>query len=117
MQERELLIRRLLGQRVRVVVDRPIGYNHKGIIYPVNYGFLPGIMAGDGEAQDAYILGMDTPLTEFDGRVIGAVLRQDDCEDKLVVAPEGCLFTAAEIAEAVRFQEQYFDHSIQVLSL
>lgn len=115
MQERELLIRRMLGKHVHVVIDRPIGYVHHDLVYPINYGYIPGILAGDGEEQDAYILGMDVPLTEFDGRVVGVVRRADDVEDKLVVAPEGVFFSAAEIADAVRFQEQYFSHSIAVL--
>ena len=114
MEERELLIRRMRGKQVHVVIDRPIGYHHNGILYPINYGYILGTLAGDGEEQDAYILGMDVPLTEFDGRVVGAVRRANDVEDKLVVAPEGVFFSAAEIADAVRFQEQYFISSIEV---
>ena len=114
MRQRDQLIQNMLGKTVHITVDRPIGFNHKGLIYPVNYGFIPGLIAGDGEEQDAYILGVDTPLTEFDGRVIGAVRRKNDCEDKLVVAPEGIFFTVGEIADAVRFQEQFFDHTVEV---
>ncbi len=106
---REERIQALLGQQVHVVMDRPIGYVHRDIVYPVNYGFLPGILAGDGEEQDAYVLGVDRPLEEFTGYVIGAVCRRNDVEDKLVVAPEGVLLHQAEILEAVWFQEQYFD--------
>ena len=113
--EREALIRDLLGKPVHVEVDRPIGHVHKGMVYPVNYGYIPGILAGDGEAQDAYILGVAEPLEAFDGMVIGAVCRRDDVEDKLVVAPEGMEFHQGQIAEAVRFQEQYFDTCIQSL--
>lgn len=108
-------LRSLLGQSVRVQVDRPIGYLHKGMVYPVNYGFVPGMMGGDGEYQDAYILGVDVPLQTFDGVVIGVVCRKNDCEDKLVVAPVGQRFHQGQIAEAVHFQEQYFD--TQVLSM
>jgi 8-oxo-dGTP pyrophosphatase MutT (NUDIX family) len=99
----------LLGTTVHVVIDRPIGYLHGDILYPVNYGYIPGMEGGDGEEQDAYILGIDTPLTEFDGMVIGVVMRKNDCEDKLVVAPKGMELHQGQIAEAVRFQEQYFD--------
>ncbi len=115
MKRREEIIRDWLGKTVHICVDRPIGYNHKGILYPVNYGFIPGVIAEDGEEQDVYILGVDTLLTEFDGRIIGVVRRQNDCEDKLVAAPEGMIFSAAEIAEAVHFQEQYFIHSVEVI--
>lgn len=98
-----------LGKLVHVTVDRPVGYRHGDIVYPINYGFIPGTMAGDGEEQDAYILGVDTPVESFDGRVVGIVCRKNDCEDKLVVAPDGMVFHQGQIAEAVHFQEQYFD--------
>ena len=115
MDTRAQIIRELLGQTVHVEVDRPIGFVHGGLIYPVNYGYIPGVMAGDGEAQDAYILGVTEPIAAFDGRVIGAIRRKNDCEDKLVVAPEGMRFHQGQIAEATHFQEQYFD--TQVISL
>ena len=102
----------LLGQNVHVVVDRPIGYCHNGITYPVNYGYIPGMPGGDGEDQDAYILGVHTPLAEFDGWVIGGVRRLNDEEDKLIVAERGTVFHQAEIEEAVYFQEQFFDSFI-----
>ena len=95
-----------------MVVDRPIGYQHGDIVYPINYGYLPGIMAGDGEEQDAYILGITEPIEEFDGQVIGAIHRRNDFEDKLVVAPIGTVYHQGQIAEAVQFQEQYFDSRI-----
>lgn len=115
MEHRQWILHSLLGQRVHVEVDRPIGYCHHGTVYPVNYGYIPGILAGDGEAQDAYILGITEPLTAFDGRVVGAIRRRNDCEDKLVVAPEGMEFHQGEIAEAVHFQEQYFDYTVDSL--
>ena len=115
MEHRQWILHSLLGKRVHVVVDRPIGYCHHGTVYPVNYGYIPGIFASDGEEQDAYILGITEPLTAFDGRVVGAIRRRNDCEDKLVVAPEGMEFHQGEIAEAVHFQEQYFDYTVDSL--
>ena len=109
------ILRRYAGRRLHVIVDRPIGYNHKGIVYPVNYGFIPGILAGDGEEQDAYILGVSQPLAEFDGVVIGAAIRKDDVEDKLILAPEGMRFSPEQMEAALRFQEQFFDTEIAVL--
>ena len=112
MDERTEVLYSLLGKTVCVVIDRPIGHCHKGIVYPVNYGYIPGMMGGDGEEQDAYILGVETPLSCFDGHIVGAVRRKNDTEDKLIVAPEGMVFHQGQIAEAVRFQEQYFDSYI-----
>lgn len=112
MDPRTQLIQDYLGKQVHVVVDRPVGYRHGELVYPVNYGFLPGVIAGDGEEQDAYILGVSQPLSAFDGEVIGAIRRKNDCEDKLVVAPMGMRLHQVQIAEAVRFQEQYFESSV-----
>ena len=111
-EERKQLILDHMGKQVHVVVDRPIGYRHGDIVYPINYGYLPGLIAGDGEEQDAYILGVTEPVAEFDGQVIAAICRKNDCEDKLVVAPAGRVYHQGQIAEAVHFQEQYFDIKI-----
>lgn len=117
--DREMLINSLLGKTVDIIIDRPIGYIHvtKGITlhYTINYGFLPGIIGGDGEEQDVYILGMDMPLKTFRGRIIGAIRRRDDNEDKLVAAPDGMSFSVEEIRKATWFVEKYFDSTIQVL--
>lgn len=115
MDTRERILHELLGKTVHVVIDRPIGYRHGDLTYPVNYGYIPGVMAGDGEEQDAYILGVPEPLSAFDGRVVGAIRRKNDCEDKLIVAPEGMVFHQGQIAEAIHFQEQYFVSTIDSL--
>lgn len=104
-----------LGRPVHVVVDRPMGCLHKDILYTLNYGFLPGVPGGDGEDQDAYILGVDEPVKTFDGIVIGIIHRHNDCEDKLVVGPRGMRFHQGQIREAVHFQEQFFDTSVTCL--
>lgn len=124
---KEKLIRRLLrhafawrwlGRTVDVTVDRPMGSahpKHPDLIYPVNYGFLAGVPGGDGDDQDAYILGVNEPISAFNGQVIGCVHRSDDVEYKLVVAAEGTRMDQADIAEAIRFQEQFFDSSVDAL--
>ena len=105
----------MIGKVVKVIVDRPIGThhpNHKDLIYSVNYGYVPEIFASDGEEQDAYILGVNEPVTEFVGKVIAIIHRLNDIEDKLVVAPEGKSFTKEEITNSVAFQEKFFDIEI-----
>lgn len=106
----------MIGKTVKVIVDRPLGSKHPryDMIYPVNYGYVEGVFAGDGEEQDVYILGVDEPLSEFEGRVIAVVHRLDDNEDKWVAAPVTVEFTADEIREMLRFQEQYFRSEIIV---
>ncbi len=109
MRNRRAYMESFIGKMVQVVVDRPVGYDHDGMVYPVNYGYIPGTLAGDNEPQDVYILGIEKPLIEFVGQVIGAILRMNDVEDKLIVAPKGIEFHQAQIREMVHFQEQYFD--------
>lgn len=107
----------VLGTIVQVTVDRPLGSvhpEHDDVVYKVNYGFVNGVLGGDGEAQDAYVLGVDHPVETFQGEVIAVIVRTDDLETKWVVAPEGSRYTQEEIAEAVHFQEQYF-HSIVIV--
>ena len=115
-QQREDLITRYLGQCVTVVIDRPVGFHHvtKGIHldYTINYGYLPGVIGGDGEEQDVYILGVSESQETFTGRIIGVVRRKDDNEDKFVAAPEGVPFTAAQILEEIYFVEKYFDSTV-----
>ena len=109
----------MIGQTVKVTVDRPLGSlhpTHKDIYYSVNYGYVSGVLAQDGEEQDAYILGIDKPLKEFTGTVIAVIHREDDVEDKWVVAPPNCKFTKEQIEEQVSFQEKYFKHTITMMN-
>lgn len=106
---------RFLGKRLTIMVDRPAGSthpDHPDIRYPINYGYVPGILSPDGEEMDAYVYGVSKPLHRFTGTVIAAVHRRDDTEDKLVVAPTGMIAYEPQIAEAVRFAEQYFDTTL-----
>ena len=107
-----------LGKMVTVTIDRPLGSAHPNYptaIYPINYGYLEGVLAPDGEELDVYVLGADTPLRTFTGQVIGVIHRENDIEDKLVAAPVGSIYSQNEILEQVHFQEQYFIHTVDCL--
>lgn len=107
----------MIGKLVTVTIDRPLGSFHpeyKDMYYPINYGYIEGIIAPDGEEQDAYILGVDEPVKEFTGRIIAIIRRSDDVEEKWVIAPDGVTFTKDEIMNAVRFQEQYFQSEVVI---
>lgn len=77
--------------KYRVIIDRPIGYKDKnGNDYPVNYGYIPHLLAADGEEQDVYVLSekVTTPLTEFYGELAAIIHRRDDVEDKWVLVSD-----------------------------
>ena len=107
----------MIGDIVKVIVDRPLGTfhpKHKDIYYSVNYGYIPGVIAPDGDEQDAYILGVNQPVKEFIGKVIAIIHRFDDVEEQWVVVPENISFTKDEIMQSVAFQEQYFRTEIRM---
>ena len=103
-----------LGKIVNVKMDRKLGSIHPkhGFVYPVNYGYIPGTVSGDGEELDAYVLGEHMPLDEFTGRVIAIIHRTDDDDDKLVVMKDGRNYTDDQIRALTEFQEQYFKSEI-----
>ena len=106
--------RKYIGQIVNVKIDRPIGSKIKGYetIYPVNYGYVPNTISGDGEELDAYILGVNEPVESFTGRVIAVVERLEEIDDKLVVAFDGENYSDDEIEKMVHFQEKWKKHRI-----
>lgn len=109
-----VLARSFLGQRVTVYIDRPLGSRHPrwGFVYRVNYGYMPGVIAPDGEELDAYILGVEVPQTEYTGHCIAIMHRLDDDDDKLVVVPDGMHISDDDILAQTHFQEQFFDSCV-----
>lgn len=103
-----------LGKKVKVVMDRPMGSKHPkwNFIYPINYGYVPNTISGDGEELDAYIVGIFEPVEEYEGKCIAAIHRLDDDDDKLVIAPEEKIYNKQQIEALVEFQERFFEHEI-----
>jgi inorganic pyrophosphatase len=99
-----------LGKIVLVKIDRPLGTRHgdQGLLYLLNYGYIPGCQSPDGEDLDAYILGVYEPVTEFKGRCIAVIQRLDDQDDKLIIAPDGQHYTDEQILALTEFQERFF---------
>ncbi|MBP3322542.1 MAG: GNAT family N-acetyltransferase [Clostridia bacterium] len=106
-----------LGKTVEITIDRPLGSAHPQYpqtIYPLNYGYLPDTLSGDGEEIDVYLMGVPEPVLEYTARVIAVIHRENDVEDKLVAVPEGMRFTRAQIEEYTAFQERYFQTTIEM---
>ena len=116
---RKALVKSYLGKTVDIKIDRPIGCVHKkekySLTYPINYGYIPSVIGGDGEELDVYLLGVDKPVTEYRVKIIGIAHRENDIEDKLIAAPVGLNFTKEEIEQAINFQEQYYETHIEII--
>ena len=116
---RKAMVWSYLGIQIDGEIDRPIGYVHtngdKTLTYPINYGYIPGVLGGDGEELDVYFLGEDQPVNTFSGKVIAIVHRADDVEDKLVACPIDRDFTVEQICRAICFQEKYYDTTVETI--
>lgn len=103
-----------IGKLVEVEMDRPIGSRHPkhGFIYPVNYGYVPNTVSGDGEELDCYVLGIFEPLKKFKGKCIAVIHRTNDNDDKLVIVPEEKDYSDEAIRVLTEFQERFFESII-----
>jgi len=112
----------IIGREFTVIMDRPIGTRHPkhdNIVYPINYGYIDGIMGGDGEEQDCYLLGVDEPLDSCKVRIIAVIHRLNDVEDKWVAVPfdantDIVEFTEEKIKGQTHFQEQFYKIEIYI---
>ena len=105
-------MRTIIGKTVRGKIDRPLGSRHPrfhDLVYPINYGYVGGTIAGDGQWQDVYVFGADRPMETFEGKVIAVYHRFNDAEDKWIVSLDGSDYSDDEILQTIRFQEQYFE--------
>ena len=103
-----------LNKIITAKIDRQMGSKHPkhGFIYPVNYGYIPNTISGDGEELDCYILGIHDPLETFTGKCIAIIHRTNDNDDKLIIVSEDKNFTDGEIRVLTDFQEKFFESKI-----
>ena len=103
-----------LNKVVKVNVDRKLGSKHPkyNYVYPINYGYVPDTISGDGEELDCYIIGVFDPVLEFEGRCIAIIKRINDNDDKLIIAPKDKNYSDDAIEALVEFQERFFKHTL-----
>lgn len=104
-----------LGKIVEVKIDRAKGSKHPkhNMIYDCNYGFIPNTLSPDGEELDAYVLGVDEAIENFEGKCIAIIHRTNDDDDKLIIIPtEMENISDEEIRKQTNFQEQFFKSEI-----
>ena len=103
-----------IGKIITAEIDRKMGSKHPkhGFVYPINYGYVPNTISGDGEELDCYILGVFEPIESFAGECIAIIHRLNDNDDKLVLVPKDKKYTNDEIRVLTEFQERFFESII-----
>lgn len=101
----------IIGKEVSGKIDRPLGTahpHHPDMVYPINYGYVEGVFAADGDEQDVYVFGTARPLLTYKGKVVAVLHRLNDCEDKWIVSLDGAPLDRDTILHSIEFQEQYY---------
>lgn len=107
----------MLGKYVRITVTNPIHSQNRqyGFEYLLNYGVVEGGKHFDNSILGAYIMGINHPIRNFDGRVIALIHRKNPEATLLVVAPKSMEFIDNQIQEAVSFAESRNDYTLECL--
>ena len=106
--------KKYLGKIIKIKIDRPLRSLHPkyNYVYPINYGYIPNTVSGDGEELDCYLLGVNMPILEYEGKCIAIIHRLNEDDDKLIIVPMDMEFNNDEIEKMIEFQEQYFKYII-----
>ncbi len=107
----------MLGKFVKVRVTSPMhSFNTRfGFKYKLNYGIIEGGKTRKNTAQYAYIMGINHPVRNFDGRVIAIVKRHGGKGVVWVVAPKSTRFIVNDIRTAIDFAEGKNGYNIDCL--
>ncbi len=105
----------MLGKYVRVNVTNAINTQNEdfGYAYELNYGRVENYSFADN-IQYAYIMGIDHPVRNFDGRVVAIITRKSG-EKIWVVAPKSTRFIVNDIKPAIEFAEGTRGYTLECL--
>lgn len=105
----------MLGKFVKVRVTSPMySFNNRfGFKYKLNYGIIEGYKSKKNSIQCAYIMGINHPVRNFDGRVIAVVKRHNSKGVVWVVAPKSTRFIVNDIKSAIDFAEGKNGYNIE----
>lgn len=107
----------MLGKFVKVRVTSPMySFNNRlGFKYKLNYGIVDGFKTRKNTIQCAYIMGINHPVRNFDGRVIAIVKRHNGKGVVWVVAPKSTRFIVNDIKSSIDFAEGRNGYNIECL--
>ncbi len=103
----------MLGQCVRSRVVKPVGHKNKsGNICPLNYGIILGVP----KREYAYILGIDHPVKNFDGRVIALLEPKVKGEKRFwILAPKSTRYINIDIMQYLDIENDFKNYKLVCL--
>lgn len=107
----------MLGKFVKVHVTSPMNSFNKrfGFRYKLNYGVIEGAKTLKNTVQGAYIMGINHPVRNFDGRVIATIRRFGGKGIVWVVAPKSTRYINHDIKNAIDFAEGRNGYTLECL--
>lgn len=101
----------MLGKYVRVRVTGPIGSdNGAGGTYPLNFGTVYG-----NEKQTAFIMGINHPVRNFDGRIIAILSDKRNKSYIWIVAPKSTRFIINDIRKFINLEKDFSSYRLECL--
>ena len=89
-------------------------YNrHLGYKYRLNYGVIEGLSLPKNMIRGAYIMGINHPVRNFEGRVIAIIRRFGGRGVVWVVAPKSTRFIINDVKRAIEFAEGKSGYSVE----
>lgn len=100
----------MLGQNVKAKVVKIIGtLDEAGYTYPLNFAQIKGGGCG-------FILGIEHPVSKFDGRVIAVLEPEDEEKEKIwILAPKSTRYINLDIIEALNIEEDFPEYNLVCL--
>jgi hypothetical protein len=101
----------MLGSYIRVRVEMPIGsVDEEGYTYPLNFGTVYNM-----ENQTAFIMGIDHPVQNFDGRVIALLNPKKGGRQIAIVASKSTRFIINDIKKYLDMERDFADYKLECL--
>ena len=103
---------KMLGKYVRIRIDHPIGsVNEKtGYTYPLNYGAVYG-----SDNLNSFVMGIDHPVRNFDGRVIATLNPKAGGRQILITAPKSTRFIINDISKYINVKKDFPKYKLECL--
>lgn len=102
----------MLGKYVRIRIVNPIGSvdEKTGYTYPLNYGAVYG-----SDNLNSFVMGIDHPVRNFDGRVIATLNPKAGGRQILITAPKSTRFIINDISKYINVKKDFPKYKLECL--